>query len=85
MTMNTGLKTLLRMDPDSIFVGEIRDSEAAEIAVWRGHQIWSERSLKMAHPHGVAPAIPSIPPLLPEQTGKARPGGSVHYRDFLLC
>jgi type II secretory ATPase GspE/PulE/Tfp pilus assembly ATPase PilB-like protein len=33
LTMTVGLKTLLRMDPDIIFVGEIRDVEAASIAM----------------------------------------------------
>jgi type II secretory ATPase GspE/PulE/Tfp pilus assembly ATPase PilB-like protein len=33
VTMTSGLKTLLRMDPDIIFVGEIRDPENAEIAL----------------------------------------------------
>lgn len=33
ITMTTGLRTLLRMDPDIIFLGEIRDPEAAEIAM----------------------------------------------------
>jgi type II secretory ATPase GspE/PulE/Tfp pilus assembly ATPase PilB-like protein/nucleotide-binding universal stress UspA family protein len=33
MSMTTGLKTLLRMDPDVVFVGEIRDLEAADIAM----------------------------------------------------
>ncbi|HET6424075.1 MAG TPA: ATPase, T2SS/T4P/T4SS family [Planctomycetaceae bacterium] len=32
-TMTSGLKTILRMDPDIIFLGEIRDGEAAEIAM----------------------------------------------------
>ena len=32
VTMTSGLRTLLRMDPDIIFVGEIRDSENAGIA-----------------------------------------------------
>lgn len=36
MTMNGGLKTILRMDPDIVFVGEIRDVEAAEIAMRAG-------------------------------------------------
>src|SRR4029077_12713682 len=31
-TMTTGLRTLLRMDPDVVFIGEIRDVEAAESA-----------------------------------------------------
>jgi type IV pilus assembly protein PilB len=33
MTMTSGLRTLLRMDPDIVFVSEIRDAEAAEIAM----------------------------------------------------
>lgn len=33
VTITTGLRTLLRMDPDVLFVGEIRDEEAAEIAM----------------------------------------------------
>ena len=33
VTMAKGLRTLLRMDPDIIFIGEIRDPEAADIAM----------------------------------------------------
>ncbi|VEF47806.1 type II secretion system protein E [Bacillus freudenreichii] len=33
ITYETGLKAILRHDPDMIFVGEIRDAETAEIAV----------------------------------------------------
>ncbi len=33
VTMSSGLRTLLRMDPDIIFIGEIRDPEAAGIAL----------------------------------------------------
>ena len=33
ITMSSGLRTLLRMDPDIIFLGEVRDQEAAEIAM----------------------------------------------------
>ena len=33
ITMTKGLKTLMRMDPDVIFLGEIRDAEAARIAM----------------------------------------------------
>ncbi len=33
VTMTTGLRTILRMDPDVVFLGEIRDAEAAEIAM----------------------------------------------------
>lgn len=33
LTMSRGLRTLLRMDPDVVFIGEIRDVEALEIAM----------------------------------------------------
>ena len=33
LTFATGLRTIVRQDPDVILVGEIRDSETAEIAV----------------------------------------------------
>jgi type II secretory ATPase GspE/PulE/Tfp pilus assembly ATPase PilB-like protein len=33
VTMSSGLRTLLRMDPDVLFLGEIRDTEAADIAM----------------------------------------------------
>jgi type II secretory ATPase GspE/PulE/Tfp pilus assembly ATPase PilB-like protein/nucleotide-binding universal stress UspA family protein len=33
LTMESGLRTLLRMDPDVLFLGEIRDLEAADIAL----------------------------------------------------
>ena len=33
VTMTNGLRTLLRMDPDVVFLGEIRDVEAAHIAM----------------------------------------------------
>jgi len=33
VTMTSGLRTLLRMDPDIVFLGEIRDPEAAGIAM----------------------------------------------------
>ena len=40
----TGLRSLLRQDPDIIFLGEIRDQETAEIAIRAsitGHQVYS--------------------------------------------
>ena len=33
VTMTSGLRTILRMDPDVVFLGEIRDGEAADIAM----------------------------------------------------
>jgi type II secretory ATPase GspE/PulE/Tfp pilus assembly ATPase PilB-like protein len=33
ITLNSGLRTMLRMDPDVVFVGEIRDAQTAEMAM----------------------------------------------------
>jgi type II secretory ATPase GspE/PulE/Tfp pilus assembly ATPase PilB-like protein len=33
ITLNSGLRTMLRMDPDVVFVGEIRDAQTAETAM----------------------------------------------------
>ena len=43
-TFATGLRAILRQDPDIVMVGEIRDSETAEIAIraaLTGHQVFS--------------------------------------------
>jgi type II secretory ATPase GspE/PulE/Tfp pilus assembly ATPase PilB-like protein len=43
-TFATGLRAILRQDPDVVMVGEIRDSETAEIAIraaLTGHQLFS--------------------------------------------
>src|SRR2546421_1775111 len=43
-TFATGLRSILRQDPDIVMVGEIRDSETAEIAIraaLTGHQVFS--------------------------------------------
>jgi type II secretory ATPase GspE/PulE/Tfp pilus assembly ATPase PilB-like protein len=43
-TFATGLRSILRQDPDVIMVGEVRDSETAEIAIraaLTGHQVFS--------------------------------------------
>jgi type II secretory ATPase GspE/PulE/Tfp pilus assembly ATPase PilB-like protein len=43
-TFATGLRSILRQDPDVLMVGEIRDSETAEIAIraaLTGHQVFS--------------------------------------------
>jgi type II secretory ATPase GspE/PulE/Tfp pilus assembly ATPase PilB-like protein len=43
-TFATGLRSILRQDPDVIMVGEIRDAETAEIAIraaLTGHQVFS--------------------------------------------
>src|SRR5207237_250293 len=36
VTFDSGLRSMLRADPDVIMVGEIRDRETAHIAVYRG-------------------------------------------------
>ncbi|PKL40877.1 MAG: type II secretion system protein GspE [Spirochaetae bacterium HGW-Spirochaetae-1] len=44
LTFSTGLRSILRQDPDIIMIGEIRDLETAEIAVQSaltGHQVFS--------------------------------------------
>lgn len=44
LTFATGLRAILRQDPDVIFVGEIRDAETAEIAIrsaLTGHLVFS--------------------------------------------
>ncbi|MCK4519551.1 MAG: type II/IV secretion system protein [Candidatus Omnitrophica bacterium] len=44
MTFSTGLRTILRQDPDIIMIGEIRDKETAEIAIQAaltGHLVFS--------------------------------------------
>jgi general secretion pathway protein E len=43
-TFATGLRAILRQDPDVVMVGEIRDTETAEIAIraaLTGHQVFS--------------------------------------------
>ncbi|HEV7454478.1 MAG TPA: ATPase, T2SS/T4P/T4SS family [Candidatus Saccharimonadales bacterium] len=44
LTFSTGLRSLLRQDPDALFVGEIRDEETADIAInaaMTGHLVLS--------------------------------------------
>ena len=44
MTFATGLRTVLRQDPDVIMVGEIRDQETARMAIQSsltGHLVFS--------------------------------------------
>jgi general secretion pathway protein E len=50
LTFAAGLRSVLRQDPDVILVGEIRDSETAEIAIQAaltGHLVFSTRLLDM--------------------------------------
>lgn len=44
LTFSTGLRSILRQDPDIVMIGEIRDTETAEIAVQAaltGHRVFS--------------------------------------------
>ena len=53
MTFASGLRSILRQDPDVIMVGEIRDSETAQIAVQAaltGHLVLYTLSLHDALP-----------------------------------
>lgn len=58
LTFANGLRSILRQDPDHIFVGEIRDSETAGIAVnaaLTGHLV-----LSTLHTNDAATAIPRL-------------------------
>ena len=48
VTMTSGLRTILRMDPDVVFIGEIREAEAAQNRHASGEQ-WQVRALDAAH------------------------------------
>jgi type IV pilus assembly protein PilB len=55
MTFASGLRSILRQDPDVILVGEIRDGETAEIAVQAG--LTGHRVLSTLHTNDAATAI----------------------------
>ncbi|MBU1017964.1 GspE/PulE family protein [Patescibacteria group bacterium] len=58
LTFANGLRSLLRQDPDSILVGEIRDQETAQIAVesaMTGHMVFST-----LHANSAAVGIPRL-------------------------
>ncbi|MBN1258889.1 type II/IV secretion system protein [Candidatus Peregrinibacteria bacterium] len=58
LTFANGLRALLRQDPDSILVGEIRDSDTAQIAIesaMTGHMVFST-----LHANSAAVAIPRL-------------------------
>jgi len=58
MDFATGIRALLRQDPDIILVGEIRDSETAEMAVraaMTGHQVFAT-----LHTNSAIGAIPRL-------------------------
>jgi type II secretory ATPase GspE/PulE/Tfp pilus assembly ATPase PilB-like protein len=57
-TFGSGLKSILRQDPDIVMVGEIRDEDTAEVAVQAsltGHQV-----LSTIHTNDAAGSIPRI-------------------------
>lgn len=58
LTFANGLRSILRQDPDSIFVGEIRDNETASIAInaaLTGHLVFST-----LHTNDAATALPRL-------------------------
>ncbi|MCD4675773.1 MAG: Flp pilus assembly complex ATPase component TadA [Desulfobacula sp.] len=55
MTFSTGIKSILRQDPDVIMVGEIRDKETAEVAIQAG--LTGHRVLSTVHTNDAAGAI----------------------------
>lgn len=55
MTFASGLRSILRQDPDVIMVGEIRDSETASVAVQAG--LTGHRVLSTLHTNDAASAI----------------------------
>ena len=48
LSFATGLRAILRQDPEVIFVGEIRDGETADIAISIGTH-WSPHLLDNSH------------------------------------
>ena len=58
VTMTSGLKTLLRMDPDVVFIGEIRDTEAATIAMRAASS--GRHVLSTLHTRDVASSITAL-------------------------
>lgn len=58
MTFATGIRSLMRQDPDIVLVGEIRDSETAEMALraaMTGHQVFTT-----LHTNSAIGAIPRL-------------------------
>ena len=53
LTFANALRSILRQDPDIIMIGEIRDTETAEIAIeaaLTGHQVLSARCTATTRP-----------------------------------
>ena len=79
ITMTGGLRTMLRMDPDVVFVGEIRDALAAEIAMRAasaGRYVFST-----LHTRDVASVVTALRDLgLPDRSLAANISGIVNQR-----
>lgn len=88
MTFATGLRALLRQDPNIIMVGEIRDSETADLAVQAaltGHLV-----LSTLHTNNAATCLPrlldmQIEPFLIASTVKAVVGQRLVRRLCMFC
>lgn len=88
MTFATGLRALLRQDPNIIMVGEIRDSETADLAVQAaltGHLV-----LSTLHTNNAATCLPrlldmQIEPFLIASTVKAVIGQRLVRRLCMFC
>lgn len=88
MTFATGLRALLRQDPNIIMVGEIRDSETADLAVQAaltGHLV-----LSTLHTNNAATCLPrlldmQVEPFLIASTVKAVVGQRLVRRLCMFC
>ncbi|MCA9262744.1 MAG: Flp pilus assembly complex ATPase component TadA [Planctomycetales bacterium] len=79
ITMTTGLRTVLRMDPDVIFLGEIRDATAAEIAMRAANS--GKYVLSTLHTRSVAATITALRDLsIPDRSIAANLRGVVNQR-----
>lgn len=58
ITFARGLRSVLRQDPDTILVGEIRDTETAQLAIQAG--LTGHRILSSLHTSSAATAIPRL-------------------------
>lgn len=88
MTFASGLRALLRQDPNIIMVGEVRDSETADLAVQAaltGHLVFST-----LHTNNAATTLPrlldmGIEPFLIASTVKAVVGQRLVRRLCMIC
>jgi type IV pilus assembly protein PilB len=88
MTFASGLRSLLRQDPNIIMVGEVRDTETANLAVQAaltGHLVFST-----LHTNNAATSLPrlldmSIEPFLIASTVKAVVGQRLVRRLCMIC